>query len=543
MPRFRFPFFVFGNNTGSAQEAAAPTTRLEQYAKNLSLPGGAKISANHVAATDFIQRLYAARNYAPVWQDANNIAALQKAIAESWTDGLQSADFHETIVGTAPARKSDAQLDPAQRDILLTDALVRLLYQLYFGKVSPDRLDAHWNFKRHLPSGEPVAIINQAINAGKVSSLFAQARLEHPYYTRLREALKTYIDYQLKGGWPGVAQGPVLKPGDKNVRVAQLRKRLAVTGEYFDTPPTEPDVFDDALKNAVKVFQHNNDIDVDGIVGPGTLKALNITAQQRISQIRANLERARWAIRALLDKKDLLIVNIAGYYLRLFLDDTPVWQTAVITGKPYHKTPVFTGDMQYIVLNPDWGVPRSIIRNEIFAKAKADPSYLTARNFALISSSGAIVNPQAVDWSSYTAKNFPYRVTQRPGDNNALGKVKFIFPNKFSVYLHDTPARQLFSKTQRAFSHGCIRVQDPLKLAELILAHDKKLTRNQIDKIVSSRKQKQINLDVPLTVAVLYWTVDPGFDGTVRFYNDVYKRDAQLIKALNAQFQIPTARK
>jgi murein L,D-transpeptidase YcbB/YkuD len=236
----------------------------------------------------------------------------------------------------------------------------------------------------------------------------------------------------------------------------------------------------------------------------------------------------------------MVVVNIAGYYLRLILEGKIVWSTRVIVGQTYHKTPIFTEAMKYVVFNPDWTVPRSIVRNETFAKASADPGYLSANNYVLTSASGA-VDPATINWSQWTAATFPYGVVQRPGPKNALGLVKFLFPNKYSVYLHDTPGRGLFVKAGRTFSHGCIRVEDPLKLAEIILANRLGWDRTKIDGIVAAGKLTQVNLPKPLPVLLLYWTVDPQFDGTAHFYQDIYGRDARLLKALNSEFA-PAAR-
>jgi murein L,D-transpeptidase YcbB/YkuD len=192
--------------------------------------------------------------------------------------------------------------------------------------------------------------------------------------------------------------------------------------------------------------------------------------------------------------------------------------------------------MSYVVLNPTWTVTRNIIRNEIIPKTKKDPSYLTRHNFDLIDGAGQKISSASIDWPTVKARRFPYRVVQRAGPENALGMVKFIFPNKHAVYLHDTPRRELFGRSERAFSHGCIRVKDPLMLAELLLGDQPKWTREKIDAVIESGKTTTVHLSRKLPVLLLYWTVDPDPTGNVRFYSDVYDRDKAVLKALDTSY-------
>ena len=420
------------------------------------------------------------------------------------------------------------------KPIVLSDALARLLYQLYFGKVAPNGLDASWNFARPVLSDDPVKIISAAIAEGNVTGVIEKARLSHPFYQSLKATLQAYTQYQVGGGWPQLASGPPVKPGATDARIPMLRQRLAITGEYAIDGDPQSSVLDPKLTDALRSFQKSHGLEAEGMFGPQTHAALNVSVAQRIEQIRINLERARWVLRAIGD--EMIVVNIAGFYLRVILDGKPVWGTRVIVGQTYHKTPIFTEAMKSVVLNPDWTVPRSIVRNEIFAKASADPGYLSAGNYTLTSKTGP-VDPASIDWTQWTGATFPYGVVQRPGPKNALGLVKFLFPNKYSVYLHDTPSRGLFGKSGRTFSHGCIRVEDPMKLAEIILGNRLGWDRTKIDGIVASGKLTSVNLPKPLPVLLLYWTVDPQADGSAHFYQDIYGRDARLLKALNAEFQ------
>lgn len=523
---------------GGVPSAAPADPVMEQALRTridaLGKAAGGNIDGHRIAANKLLPKLYDALGFKLAWRDPNAVKALQTAIARSWEDGLIVSDFHDKTVASAlPAPDTAEAL--ADRDIILSDALTRLLYQLYFGKVDPHGLDGNWNFSRPVLKSDPATALAEAMSAGKIDELVERARLKHPFYLALKSTLQAYTQHAIDRVWVSVADGPPLKPGDKDPRVGALRARLAITGEYQETQePADPALYDPALAEVVKRFQAANSLEDDGVVGPATIKVLNATPEDRIQQLRINLERARWVLRDV--GNELVLVNIAGFYLSLVLDGKPVWKTRVVVGKTYHKTPVFTETMKTIVFNPDWSLPRSIVRGEKFAKMSRNPGYVAANDYELRDGSGNRVNPHAINWASYTANTFPFSMVQKPGSKNALGIVKFLFPNKYSVYLHDTPSRQLFDKAGRTFSHGCIRVEDPLKLAQLILANRKGWDRAKIDALVATGKTHYVKVEPELPVLLLYWTVDPTFDGGAHFYPDIYSRDARLLKALDAPF-------
>jgi L,D-transpeptidase YcbB len=431
-----------------AQTASADAD-LKARVEALAQPAGRTVGGVKIAAHAFLPKLYAALGYQPVWTNSASIDALSKVIALSWEDGLTPSDFHADYVKAAVTA---APQDVAEREIILSDALVRLLYQLYFGKVAPNGLDPNWNFSRPVLTEDPAQTIGTALKGGDITGLVENVSLKHPLYIELKAMLHQYTQFEVSGGWPKIPDGPPLKPGQTDPRVASLRERLKVTGEWeAGTVVTPPDLYDQAIADAVETFQAGNGLEPDGILGPGTLAALNVTASERVNQLRANLERGRWLLRTM--GPEAVIVNVAGFYLHVFLKGEKVWTTRVIVGQSYTKTPIFTETMKSVVLNPDWTVPQSIVRAEIFPKASANPGYLAAGNYYLADRSGKSMGD--VDFAAYTAASFPYRVVQRPGPKNALGLVKFLFPNKYSVYLHDTPNRQLFGKAGRTFSHGC----------------------------------------------------------------------------------------
>ena len=256
-----------------------------------------------------------------------------------------------------------------------------------------------------------------------------------------------------------------------------------------------------------------------------------------IDSLRVNLERARWFERALGDR-DRLVVNIPAYTMSVHLDGERVWQSKVIVGKQDRRTPVFVSEMRDIVLDPTWTVPRSIIKDSLFEHASADPAAFAARGFRLRDAEGQWRAPTELDWQRYDAEEFPYDVVQMPGEQNALGRVKFLFDNPYSVYLHDTPSRQLFDADDRAFSHGCVRVQDPDELARLVLDHSGGLDAQAVGSLFADADNLSVNLMEPLAVGLLYWTVDVDEHGALVHYDDIYDRDAVILQALD-QFAPP----
>ena len=538
-------FLMVGLMAGAwpALAQLTPPERLLVSALDKLATSSQRIGPYDIASGRFLKQLYEHRNFRHAWNSVRNVAALKAAITEARNHGLAIDDFHAAALGMTPPKPSDRRLLGFEQDIVMSDALVRLLYQLHYGKVDPARLDADWNFERPPPPGNTVELISAALDNGEIEKLLAMARPEGPNYARLKAALAKYRAFEADGGWPAIDEGGALKPGDRDPRVEVIRRRLAVTGEYAapGAPPEEPDIFDDAVVQAVRRFQERHGLDVDGVLGPATLRAMNVPVKDRIDQIRVSLERARWIIRAIEGQRDLIIVNAAGFYLLTLLDGKFVWSTEVITGTPYHKTPLFTDQVRYIEFNPTWTIPPGILRNEILPKQRANSGYLASKGYDLIASDGRKVNPASVNWSSVSSRGFPYRVVQPPGPNNALGLVKFMFPNKHNVYLHDTPGRELFSKTGRAFSHGCVRVRDPMKFAEILLGNRNAMSREQIDQIVASKRLTRVNLTSPVQVAILYWTADPIWGDEIRFYEDVYKRDGRILSALDAGFRLPAS--
>jgi murein L,D-transpeptidase YcbB/YkuD len=343
--------------------------------------------------------------------------------------------------------------------------------------------------------------------------------------------LAKYREIVENGGWPVIPEGETLKPGMKDERVAVMRKYLTITGDYNAEEPVEDDeLFDERLEAAVKEFQLRHNLTQDGVVGKGTLAQMNVSVQERIDMIRINLERLRWIMAEL--EPDFLVVNIAGYNIRRLTHKETVYYSPVIVGKKYHKSPVFKGTMTYVVINPTWTVPYSIATKETLPKLQKDAGYLAEKNMVIMDRNGKILDPNTIDFSQYSRSNFPFTIRQEPGPQNALGQVKFMFPNKYAVYLHDTPARSLFSREDRAFSHGCIRLQKKWELL-IDLMDDPEWNMDKINGILASEELTTVKLKKPIDILILYWTAGADQEGRLYFNRDVYTRDQALLEALD----------
>jgi murein L,D-transpeptidase YcbB/YkuD len=350
-----------------------------------------------------------------------------------------------------------------------------------------------------------------------------------PYYRGLQGWLKRYRQIAAGGGWQDVPEGPTLREGDSDPRVRMIRTRLAASGDLAMAADNQSADFGPALKASVAAFQRRHSLDDDGIVGKQTIASMNVPVGHRIDQLRASLERLRWVNQEAAET--LVAVNIAGYRAYFYRDGEMEWSTRAMVGKSYRKTPVFRGDIQYMEFNPTWTIPPGILRNDTLPAIKRDPNYLSSKNIRVIDRDGSFVDPATVDWNQYS-KGVPYTLRQDPGPWNSLGTVKFIFPNQHFVFLHDTPHRELFDRPERAFSSGCIRIENPLTLAELLL-NDEDKTRPELQAIVDSRETQRISLENTVPVLILYLTAGLDLEGNVTFFKDIYNRDQRVLAALD----------
>jgi murein L,D-transpeptidase YcbB/YkuD len=527
--------------TGAPAQPPAPNPIAELIradVEQLRATGDLDLGGVTIASRIILPRLYEARAFAPTWRTQAQIDSLLETIDEGYKEGLDPRDYHVDEVRAARAAFANVDALPAAEraalDVMLTDSVIRIGYHLRFGKVDPVTLNPNWNSKQDLMGRDPAVTIQKAIDAPSMRD-FADAAIPRVFlYRRIKDALAQYRELAAAGGWPALPTGPTLKSGMTDARVPKLAERLAITGDMDRTSAAAATTaYTGAVIDGVRHFQDRHGLAVDGALGPGTLAALNVPVEIRIEQIRANLERARWVFYD--PDSEFLVVNIAGFKIYLVRRGEVVWRSRVQVGKTYRKTPIFTSTMSYVVLNPTWTVPPTILRQDYLPQLRRNSEYLAQRNIDVLDRTGKPVEQAGIDWSS--ARSLQYQLVQRPGPTNALGRVKFMFPNEYFVYLHDTPSRDLFDKESRAFSSGCIRVENPLDLADIVLGD--KWPRARIDAAIADGRTQTVILDKPIAVKLLYWTTEVDGTGRVSFFPDVYSRDDALITALSQPFTPP----
>ena len=511
---------------------------IEARIDELWTTGKLQIGYTDIASKHWLPSLYERNDFQLLWQNPQNVTDLLDDVARVAEEGLNPEDYHlsELLVLKLRLDESDSP-DPellADYDILLTDSLVRLCYHIQFGKVDPESQDPAWNMGLQIHNKNPVAAIEKRLRTGSLAQGLENIRPKYDYYHLLKAVLKKYRDIQGAGGWEPVPEGPTLKPGMTDARIPVLRKRLAISGD-LEGGDTGSDHYDEGLKEAVMRFQYKHRLETDGAVGKNTYAALNIPVKQKIDQIRVNLERARWIFHKL--PPDFIIVDIAGFRAYHYEDTKSTWTCRVQVGKPYRKTPMFKSKIKYIVFNPTWTVPPTILKKDIMPKIKKDPNYLSKMKISVIDQKGRVVDPHTVNWSQYK-KSAPYTFRQEPGPHNALGRMKFIFPNKYFIYLHDTPSRSLFTRKDRAFSSGCIRVDQKMELAELLLDESDKWNRESIQKLLDTNKTRRVNLPKPKPVMLVYVTVWFDENDNYILKRDVYDRDPAVLEGLMEEFNI-----
>jgi L,D-transpeptidase YcbB len=495
--------------------------RIEQvHAGQLQAIGGARLWQ-----PDAVAHFFETRGFATAWSETQIDAAL-RAIRDVHLDGLRPADYHLAAIEALRAATASPARD-AELQVVVSDALAALVDHVQFGRVRPVTLDRRWNVDPRQGAPPLEERLAALAAAGSLTAAIDSHRPAHFIYRGLRDALAGLRARAADGGWTAVPAGPALKPGTTDPRVLHVRRRLSASGDL--PSPEGSDSYDEALEGAVRTFQERHRLTPDGIIGQATLDAMNVAVEARIGQLRVSLERARWVLGGLADS--FVLVNLPAYKVYLIRDGRKVWETRAQVGRAGRQTPTFRADMRYLVFNPDWTVPPTILAQDVLAPMRKGQNTIARKGLTIIDRQGRRVSPDAIDWSTATPRNFPYTLRQPPGPNNALGRVKFVFPNEHTIFLHDTPSRELFSADQRTFSSGCIRIEQPLELASILLS-DQGWTPDRIDDAVRSGTTETVLLDRPIPVLIVYWTVSVGASGELRYARDVYNLDGAVLRAL-----------
>jgi murein L,D-transpeptidase YcbB/YkuD len=494
-----------------------------------------------------VARFYHTVGHSPVWVDAHGWRpegeALLAAIGDPANVGLGSDKYllpslrkaYTDLVAFSDTFQVNDLKQCIQLDVALTDTVLRYAQHLSQGRVMPESLSPQWLAQRRVATRDIPAELAQALKADRLEAYFESLHPKGKAYRRLRKALQQYERIRRSGGWPSIAPGPTLQTGDAGFRVEALRHRLHMTDDEPTEGPADQAGYDQYVEAAVERFQRRHGLQADGLVGKRTLTELNIPVEKRITQLQINMERWRWFPDSLGDR--YLMVNIPAFELSVVEADTQINSMRAIVGRKRRQTPILSDRMTYLEFNPYWNIPRNIARKDILPKAITDPTYLARRGIRVFDSwddQARELDPMSIPWESLSARYFPYRLRQDPSDVNALGRVKFMFPNPLSVYIHDTPGKVLFDQQARSFSSGCIRVNAPLTLAQYLLSNQG-WDRARLEAAVARGQRQTVVLNKPIPVHLVYFTAWVDAEGRVNFREDIYGRDRRLLIALNSR--------
>ncbi len=512
---------------------------LEQLGYNPTDPFSSESQAvNPDLDNPVMARVYRENGFEPLWVTPEgptlSASVLFKYLRSSADEGLNPNDYQIARIESYWNATDSTSL--AKIDILLTTALHAYVSDVREGRIDPCLKDPDLFTCARDRSIDPVQLISDALAAKDFAAFMESQPPDTDQYRELKNILKFYRGIEKNGGWPSIPEGPTLKPGDRDQRIPVIRSRLTITNDLAsENRSGDPTLYDDDLSTAVKHFQRRHGLDQDGIIGQETRSAMNIPVSSKISKIIVNMERLRWISRDL--GPLYVMVNIAGFRLSVFSKSNLELEMPVIVGKYYRKTPVFSSYIRYIELNPYWNIPQSIAIKDILPKLKKDPDYLSDQQIRLFDGwkpDAHELDPSKIKWSEITSSKMAvYKLRQDPGPKNSLGRIKFMLPNRFAVYLHDTPAQDLFLRTQRTFSSGCIRLSHPLQLAAYLLGNDQAgWDKAKIQEVIESGDRRIISLKTPVPIHVVYLTVTTEPDGAIHFNKDIYGRDELLEKAL-----------
>lgn len=486
------------------------------------------------------RQFYRERQFRPAWTTARGPTADAKDFVKleiASREGLDPATLDREKLAAELERldpgmlgKSASAKDLAAFDLRLTRTFLQVAAHLATGQVDPKKLPADWHLEQR--KVDLNGALTRALQFHRVSETLESLPPRDPRYARLRDALARYRELAKLDPAPPLSAGRSLRRGQQGKRVGELRARLAANGDLQE-PENALARFDAGTEAAVRRFQARHGLEPDGIVAEDDRAALNVPLARRVRQIELNLERWRWLPKPF--EKDYLMVNIPDFSLQAIESNRPALSMRVVVGKQASRTPLFSDEVTHLVLNPTWNVPASIAGAEMLEQEQDDKDYLADHSFRVFDGTGPDakeLDPHDVHWSDYTPEDFPLAIRQDPGPTNPLGRIKFMCPNKFDVYLHDTPANQVFNAHARDFSHGCVRLEKPVELAVYLLRGTPGDDPESIELALETARDSTVRLPHPMPVHLLYWTAWVGDDGDVNFREDIYEHDRTLDRAL-----------
>lgn len=498
-------------------------------AESLSSPAFDRALAEAVAGDEGLAAHYRASGYTDLWTGADDVgrrAAALRAFASAADHGLPAARYdRDGLVAAFSAARTDG--DRGRVEAAMSRAFLAYARDLSSGALTPSATDP--GIVRKIVRPDSQALMQALAAAEKPGDFLQGLAPAAPEYARLLKEKLRLEDLIAKGGWGETPAGGALGPGDSGAAVIALRNQLIARGYLAPTPAAS---YDRALMRAVQRYQADNGITADGTAGEGTLAALRVPASERLKSVIVALERLRWMGDAPRGARHIW-VNLPDFVARIVDDGRTIFQTRAVIGKNVEdqRSPEFSDEMEYMVINPSWGVPRSIIVKEYLPLLQRNRN--AVGHLQVIDGSGRVVPRGAVNFAAYSASSFPFGLRQPPSDGNALGKVKFMFPNENNIYLHDTPAKDLFAYEVRAFSHGCIRLGDPIDFAHILLARQSEDPKGLFERELQSKEETSVSLEQKVPVHLVYFTAWPNARGQIGYRNDVYGRDARLFDALS----------
>ena len=522
------------NNGGLGERIAA---RICQQVRIEPPPSSLRVDKLTLHSLEYLIPFYAGRDYRAAWLDAGGkplpaADSLLRTLGQAEQEGLRSADYpHARLRKLYEALQRDTAAPTAGQladfDLLFTDTFLTYGSHLLSGRLPPRKIDPEWTIKPR--SRDLAKVLERALADDTVAKSLQALSPQGKGYVELREMLRRYRTVEQAGGWPLVGSAK----GMRDSQAGRLRARLQASG---DLPAGQAqsgkngDAYDKSVAEALRRFQKRHGLKETGVINTATLAALNVPVSERMRQVELNMERWRWLPDDFGPR--YILVNIPSFKMGVFESGKQVMEAKVVVGRQERQTPTFTANMAYLVLSPKWYVPRSIAVKDKLPQLKRNPYALKKQKIRIFNSTGQEIDPGSINWSAVSANSFRYQLRQDAGPRNALGGIKFMFPNPYSIYLHDTPSRELFSRNQRTYSSGCIRISNPVELADYLLKHDPKWNKDTIKTAAASGKQRVVHLPEEVPVYLLYWTAWVDEEGLLNFRDDIYQRDKPMVRAL-----------
>lgn len=475
---------------------------------------------------DSVIAFYQARGFKPVWTDVKFRNSLIDTLKSAHSQGLYFKDYHgEELEKQLLELPNLDKKELSELDMVLTDAFFKFMDHLYNGKVDPKSVHRIWDVPKKQPG--KLKLLEKAVEEKNLEIALSQVRPVHPVYKDLIAAEKEYRKLKEDAeDFKEIEKGALIKPGRQDKRLREIQFRLLQLG-YLSNLKIGGFQYDDETVDAIKNFQKDHGLLEDGIIGNKTISLLNKGYDQLYDQILVNLERWRWFPRDL--GSHYILVNIANFKLQVVREKDTFSTHKTIVGRVSRKTPIFSEEIEHLIFNPSWTIPPTIKNKDVIPGVRKNPNYLSNKNIKVYNNKGERLDPSKIDWAKNEVRSFRYM--QPPGSSNPLGKVKIMYPNRYLVYLHDTPSQSIFDQNSRAHSSGCVRVENAIDLSKYLLQDQPEYTSEEIDSIIKKGVIKRIEMKQKVKIHHFYWTAWRE-NGETIFTDDIYNYDEAILKAL-----------